>query len=102
MLTRHDQTIEDCLEVMEAIAPLGLRHIGFKDVGVDVATLKQLNERIKRSGATSYWGSPPGGRTSPSGRGPSPSRCFVVPLALCRRAGRVSMVPSRREAARRR
>ncbi len=54
MLTRHDQTVEDCLEVIEAIAPAGLTHVGFKDVGVDLATLRSLNERIKTSGATSY------------------------------------------------
>ncbi|HSS63145.1 MAG TPA: hypothetical protein VLS27_01830 [Gammaproteobacteria bacterium] len=54
MLTRHDQTVEDCLEVMEAIAPVGLTHVGFKDVGVDLATLRALNEHIKKSGATSY------------------------------------------------
>jgi hypothetical protein len=54
MLTRHDQTVEDCLEVMDAIASLELSHVGFKDVGVDVATLRTLNARIKASGATSY------------------------------------------------
>ena len=54
MLTRNDQTVEDCLEVMAAIAPAGLTHIGFKDVGVDVATLHALNGRIKASGAISY------------------------------------------------
>lgn len=54
MLTRHDKTVEDCLEVMDAIAPVGLAHLGFKDVGVDLSTLRALNERIKKSGATSY------------------------------------------------
>ncbi|MEM7223801.1 MAG: hypothetical protein AAF495_12520 [Pseudomonadota bacterium] len=54
MLTRHDQTIEDCLETFDSIARLGLRHVGFKDVGVDRATLEELNRRIKDSGATSY------------------------------------------------
>ena len=34
MLTRQDQTVPDCLEVLEYIRPLGLTHIGFKDVGV--------------------------------------------------------------------
>ena len=34
MLTRGDKTIEDCLEVFSEIAPLGLKHVGFKDVGV--------------------------------------------------------------------
>ena len=34
MLTRSDQTVTDCLEVLDDIRPLGLTHIGFKDVGV--------------------------------------------------------------------
>jgi hypothetical protein len=54
MLTRQDQTIEDCLELFDAIEPLGLGHVGFKDVGIDVGTLVELNRRIKRSGAVSY------------------------------------------------
>lgn len=54
MLTRHDQTVEDCLEVLESIESVALTHMGFKDVGVDVATLKELNRRIKQRGATSY------------------------------------------------
>jgi hypothetical protein len=54
MLTRHDQTIEDCLETFDSIASLGLRHVGFKDLGVDHGMLAELNRRIKRSGATSY------------------------------------------------
>jgi hypothetical protein len=54
MLTRQDQTIVDCLDTFEQIAPLGLRHVGFKDVGVGLETLQQLNRRIKASGATSY------------------------------------------------
>ena len=54
MLTRHDQTVEDCLAVMDAIRPVGLRHVGFKDVGVDEATLAELHRAIKASGATSY------------------------------------------------
>lgn len=54
MLTRGDRTIEDCLAVFDQIAPLGLKHIGFKDVGVEFSTLVQLTERIRASGATSY------------------------------------------------
>jgi hypothetical protein len=54
MLTRHDQTVEDCLEVFQAIAPVGLKHAGFKDVGVEFATLERLHRAIKESGATSY------------------------------------------------
>lgn len=54
MLTRHDQTIEDCLETFDSMASLGVSHVGFKDVGVEHATLAELNRRIKASGATSY------------------------------------------------
>ena len=54
MLTRDDKTIEDCLEVVDDAVAVGLRHIGFKDVGVSPATLRSLNQRIKDSGATSY------------------------------------------------
>jgi hypothetical protein len=54
MLTRNDRTVVDCLEVLESIAPLGLKHIGFKDVGVPTKTLKALTTAIKEMGATSY------------------------------------------------
>jgi hypothetical protein len=54
MLTRSDQTIEDCLEVLDEIQPLGLTHLGFKDVGVPPAVLGELAARIKSAGATSY------------------------------------------------
>ncbi len=54
MLTRQDQTVVDCLAVMDAIRPAGLTHVGFKDVGVDLDTLKALHRAIKDSGATSY------------------------------------------------
>ncbi|MDH3691199.1 MAG: hypothetical protein OEU36_17280 [Gammaproteobacteria bacterium] len=54
MLTRQDQTIEDCIETFECTKHLGVRHIGFKDVGVDFETLRELNRRIQASGATSY------------------------------------------------
>lgn len=54
MLTRNDRTVVDCLEVLESIAPLGLKHIGFKDVGVPTKTLKALTNAIKEMGATSY------------------------------------------------
>jgi hypothetical protein len=54
MLTRSDQTVPDCLEVLDDIRPLGLTHVGFKDVGVPPDVLAELNRRIKASGATSY------------------------------------------------
>ncbi len=54
MLTRNDRTIEDCLDVFAEIENLGLRHIGFKDVGCPPETLERLVEAIHASGATSY------------------------------------------------
>lgn len=54
MLTSQDRTVPDCLRVLEQIAPLGLRHIGFKDIGADEDTLRALNARIKTLGAASY------------------------------------------------
>jgi len=54
MLTRSDQTVSDCLEVLDDIRPLGLAHIGFKDVGVPPDVLAELARRIKAAGAISY------------------------------------------------
>jgi hypothetical protein len=54
MLTRSDQTVPDCLEVLDELRPLGLTHVGFKDVGVPPEVLAELARRIKASGATSY------------------------------------------------
>lgn len=54
MLTRSDQTVTDCLEVLEEIRPLQLRHIGFKDIGVPPDVLGELRRRIAAQGAVSY------------------------------------------------
>jgi hypothetical protein len=54
MLTRSDQTVPDALEVLAELEPLPLTHLGFKDVGVPPATLRELVTRIRDRGATSY------------------------------------------------
>ncbi len=54
MLTRNDQTVTDARKHLETALSLGVRHIGFKDVGLPVADLKALNAAIKAKGATSY------------------------------------------------
>jgi hypothetical protein len=54
MLTRGDKTIEDSLAVLDEISHLGLKHVGFKDVGVTYQTLEALTESIRGLGATSY------------------------------------------------
>ena len=54
MLTREDRTVADAPALLDGLAGLGLRHIGFKDVGVGQATLRALSARIAEMGATSY------------------------------------------------
>lgn len=54
MFTRADQTVEDCLEVFETVARAGVKHMGFKDIGVGFDALVELNRRIKDAGAVSY------------------------------------------------
>ena len=51
MLTRNDSTVEDCLDVLDQVRPLGLTHMGFKDVGVDRATLRRLADGMRAAGA---------------------------------------------------
>ena len=54
MLTRQDRTVPGCLDVLAQIAPLGLEHIGFKDIGADEPTLHALTAGIKALGAQTY------------------------------------------------
>ncbi len=54
MFTRDDRTVEDCLDVFEIIKEIGVKHLGFKDVGVDRDTLIALNGRIKAAGSVTY------------------------------------------------
>lgn len=54
MLTRDDQTIEDCLDVYEAVRHVKLNHVGFKDVGVAPETLRRLHDRLKEDGRTTH------------------------------------------------
>ena len=54
MLTRHDRTIEDAEDVVEAVCDLGVRHIGFKDVGVETETMRRVVGRIRARRAVCY------------------------------------------------
>ena len=54
MLTRNDRTVDDASEQLKPALALGVRHIGFKDIGLSVGQLKALNQAIKAGGATSY------------------------------------------------
>lgn len=50
MLTHHDQTLERALDVYDDIRDLPLRYVGFKDVGVPHATLRELARRMHDDG----------------------------------------------------
>jgi len=54
MLTRNDRTVGDAMEQLATALALGVRHIGFKDVGLPLDMLKTLDAAIKAGGATSY------------------------------------------------
>ena len=54
MLTRNDRTIEDAAHLVDAACELGVTHIGFKDVGVPFATMREVVDRIRQKGCFSY------------------------------------------------
>lgn len=54
MLTSNDRTIPDALEQLPAVIAAGVRHIGFKDIGLPFEALATLQRAIKTAGATSY------------------------------------------------
>jgi hypothetical protein len=54
MLTRNDRTVTDAAPHLRTALDAGVRHIGFKDVGLPVAALTALNAQIRAGGATSY------------------------------------------------
>lgn len=54
MLTRNDRTVEDAETHLKTALKLGVRHIGFKDIGLPIERLKALNQAIRAGGATSY------------------------------------------------
>ena len=54
MLTHHDATVADALEVYDELRHTGLRHVGFKDIGASVETLTELCRRMHDDGRTVY------------------------------------------------
>ncbi|MGI3169737.1 hypothetical protein ACRARG_11320 [Pseudooceanicola sp. C21-150M6] len=54
MLTRNDRTVPEAMDHLKTALDLGLRHIGFKDIGLPVADLTALNKAIRQGGAVSY------------------------------------------------
>jgi hypothetical protein len=54
MFTHHDATVANALEVYDELRHTGLRHVGFKDIGVSVETLTELCRRMHDDGRTVY------------------------------------------------
>lgn len=54
MLTHDDRTVENAREAIAVALKAGVRHIGFKDIGVDAGTQRELTRMITDAGATSY------------------------------------------------
>ncbi len=54
MLTRDDRTVADAADHLAVAQRLGIRHIGFKDIGLPFDHLRALNDSIRGQGATSY------------------------------------------------
>ena len=54
MLTSNDRTIPDARARLEEALECGVRHIGFKDVGLPFEDLKGLAQAIRAAGGRSY------------------------------------------------
>jgi 4-hydroxythreonine-4-phosphate dehydrogenase len=54
MLTRNDRTIADAHARVDEVIEAGVRHVGFKDVGLSIAALRDLVTAIRGGGARVY------------------------------------------------
>jgi hypothetical protein len=54
MLTHTDRTIPDAQNRVPEALGAGVRHIGFKDIGLPFASLRRLADTIRAAGATLY------------------------------------------------
>ncbi|TIN45249.1 MAG: 4-hydroxythreonine-4-phosphate dehydrogenase [Mesorhizobium sp.] len=54
MLTRNDRTVTDAAVHAETALGAGIRHIGFKDIGLPLDALAALARQIREGGANTY------------------------------------------------
>lgn len=54
MLTHHDQTVANAIEMFDEMKDLPVIHWGFKDVGLPPDKMKQLVKNMKDAGKTPY------------------------------------------------
>lgn len=50
MLTENDATVADAIATYDSLRDSPVRFVGFKDIGLPIATLKQLAQRIRADG----------------------------------------------------
>lgn len=49
MLTHHDVTVPNALELFERVKGTGLRYVGCKDIGLEISALRQLFSSMKNA-----------------------------------------------------
>jgi len=54
MLTHHDVTIPNALEIFEEIKDTGLKFIGCKDIGLPIEKLQELFKKMKNADMTTF------------------------------------------------
>lgn len=54
MLTRHDRTVANALDTLRSLRGVGLRHVGWKDMGASREVMMALQGEAKQQGATTY------------------------------------------------
>lgn len=54
MLTHHDSTVADAIEIFRELKDTPVTHWGFKDVGLPPDKMKQLVDEMKQAGKTTY------------------------------------------------
>lgn len=54
MLTRADRTVPDAVDRLAEVLAAGVRHVGFKDVGLPLPGLRRLADAAHRGGAVVY------------------------------------------------
>ena len=54
MLTKDDKTVPDARKYVKEIVAEGVKHIGFKDVGLPIQELKALTNELRKEGVEIY------------------------------------------------
>ena len=54
MLTHHDITVPNAIEVFEEVKDTGVKFIGCKDIGLPIEELQELFRRMKRENMTTF------------------------------------------------